>query len=142
MDDPSMGWSRYAHTIRIFVFNSGLFYIRPTEASLVLLDKVIAKVEMTGGWDQALFNECIFFPNSPINSDPGVTRRVMDRWKYMNSKTLFRYVRHDKQQLETVKPAMIHVNYHPNKFERMLAIVDYYIKGKKDALMAFPDGSD
>ena len=141
-DDPSMGWSRYAHTMRIFVFNSGLFYIRPTEATMDLLDKVIQKVETTGGWDQALFNECIFFPNSPTNSDPGVTRRVMDRFVYMNSKTLFRYVRHDSMQLETVKPAMIHVNYHPNKFERMLAIVDYYVKGDKEALMGFPDGSE
>ena len=141
-DDASMGWSRYAHTIRIFVFNSGLFYIRPTEATMELLDKVIDKVETTGGWDQALFNECIFFPNSPINKDPGVTRRAMDRYVYMNSKTLFRYVRHNPQDLKTVKPAMIHVNYHPNKFERMLAIVEYYVKGDKKALMAFPDGSE
>ena len=27
-DDASMGWARYAHSMRIFVFNSGLFYIR------------------------------------------------------------------------------------------------------------------
>ena len=27
-DDQSMGWARYAHSMRIFVFNSGLFYIR------------------------------------------------------------------------------------------------------------------
>lgn len=37
---------------------------------------------------------------------------------------------------------MIHVNYHPNKFERMLAIVDHYVKGDKEALMEFPDGSE
>jgi hypothetical protein len=141
-DDPAMGWSRYAHSMRIFVFNSGLFYIRPTEATMALLDKVIMAVETTGGWDQALFNQCIFFPNSPTNVDPGVTRRVMDRYVFMNSKTLFRYVRHNTMQLETVKPAMIHVNYHPNKFERMLAIVDHYVKGDKEALMEFPDGSE
>lgn len=141
-DDAAMGWSRYAHTIRIFVFNSGLFYMRPTEATMALLDKVIMKVETTGGWDQALFNECIFFPNSPINSDPGVTRRAMDRHTYMNSKTLFTFVRHDQYLLEQVKPAMIHVNYHPNKFERMEAIVDYFVKGDKKRLMAFPDGSE
>ena len=141
-DDPAMGWSRYAHTMRIFVFNSGLFYIRPTEATMALLDKVIMAVETTGGWDQALFNQCIFFPNSPTNVDPGVTRRVMDRYVFMNSKTLFRFLRHSSVQLEAVRPAMIHVNYHPNKFERMLAIVDYYVKGDKEALMEFPDGSE
>lgn len=67
-DDPSMGWSRYAHTMRIFVFNSGLFYLRPTDASMALLKKLIEKIETDGGWDQALFNECIFFPNSPDNT--------------------------------------------------------------------------
>lgn len=66
-DDPSMGWSRYAHTMRIFVFNSGLFYIRPSEASMELLIKLTHRLETEGGWDQALFNECIFFPNSPRN---------------------------------------------------------------------------
>jgi hypothetical protein len=25
------------------------------------------RVETENGWDQALFNECIFFPNSPRN---------------------------------------------------------------------------
>lgn len=27
-DDEEMGWARYAHSMRVFVFNSGLFYIR------------------------------------------------------------------------------------------------------------------
>lgn len=67
-DDPDMGWSRYAHTMRIFVFNSGLFHLRPTEASMALLDKLIKRLESEGGWDQALFNECIFFPSSPSNT--------------------------------------------------------------------------
>ena len=30
IDDPDMGWARYAQTIRIFVLNSGLFYIMPS----------------------------------------------------------------------------------------------------------------
>lgn len=66
-EDASMGWARYAHSMRIFVFNSGLFYLRPTQAALDLLDKVVYRVESENGWDQALFNECIFFPNSPRN---------------------------------------------------------------------------
>jgi hypothetical protein len=62
-----MGWARYAHSMRIFVFNSGLFYLRPSQATMDLLDKLIHRVETESGWDQALFNECIFFPNSPQN---------------------------------------------------------------------------
>ena len=56
-DDPSMGWARYAHSVRVFCFNSGLFYIRPTEAALQLLQKVMHRIETESGWDQALFNE-------------------------------------------------------------------------------------
>lgn len=34
IDDPSMGWARYAQTIRIFVLNSGLFYIQPSNRTV------------------------------------------------------------------------------------------------------------
>lgn len=51
-DDPGMGWARYAHSMRIFVFNSGLFYLRPTQAAVDLMDKVIHRVETENGWDQ------------------------------------------------------------------------------------------
>ena len=56
-DDPSMGWARYAHSMRVFVFNSGLFYIRPTQASIALLDTVAHRLATENGWDQAIFNE-------------------------------------------------------------------------------------
>ena len=56
-DDPSMGWARYAHSMRVFCFNSGLFYIRPTEAAQQLLEGVMRRIETEAGWDQAIFNE-------------------------------------------------------------------------------------
>ena len=37
IDDPGMGWARYAQTIRIFVLNSGLFYIQPSERTVRFL---------------------------------------------------------------------------------------------------------
>jgi hypothetical protein len=52
--------ARYAHSMRVFVFNSGLFYIRPTPAALDLLDRLVARVESENGWDQAIFNEVIY----------------------------------------------------------------------------------
>ena len=42
---------------------------------------------------------------------------------------------------ETRPCATVHVNYHPDKWERMLAIIDKFQKGKRDALDRFPDGS-
>ena len=56
-DDESMGWARYAHSMRVFVINSGLFYIRPTLASLELLDRITYRLNTENGWDQAIFNE-------------------------------------------------------------------------------------
>lgn len=72
--------------------------------------------------------------------DPSVTRRVMDYMRFMNSKVLFKTVRHDPQYQEH-KPVMIHVNYHPDKHQRMLAIVKRYVEGDLEALAPFPDGS-
>ena len=52
-----MGWARYAHSMRVFVINSGLFYIRPTLASINLMDRVTHRLNTENGWDQAIFNE-------------------------------------------------------------------------------------
>ena len=57
LDDAKMGWARYAHSMRVFVFNSGLFYIQPTLASLDLLDRIAYRLDHENGWDQAIFNE-------------------------------------------------------------------------------------
>lgn len=50
-------------------------------------------------------------------------------------------VRHSAQY-ESLRPVMIHVNYHPDKYQRMLAVVDYYVNNIKSALQPFPDGSE
>ncbi|KAL4858268.1 Arabinosyltransferase RRA2 [Chlorella vulgaris] len=141
-DDESMGWARYAHSMRIFVLNSGLFFLRPTNATQELLDKIIYRVETENGWDQALFNECIFFPNRPGYKDPSVTRRVLDYLKFMNSKVLFKHLRHDQGTFENHMPVSVHVNYHPDKFERMKAVVKRYVEKDMHALDSFPDGSN
>ena len=60
LDDAKMGWARYAHSMRVFVFNSGLFYIQPTLASLDLLDRIAYRLDNENGWDQAIFNEASF----------------------------------------------------------------------------------
>lgn len=60
-DDPSMGWARYAHSMRVFCMNSGLFFIRPTEAALDLLKTTVYRIDTEHGWDQAIFNEVRFF---------------------------------------------------------------------------------
>ncbi|KAH7315450.1 hypothetical protein KP509_21G050300 [Ceratopteris richardii] len=140
-DDPKMGWARYAHTMRIWVFNSGLFYIRPTIPSIELLDRVTSRLSKEKAWDQAVFNEELFRPSHPGYEGLHASLRVMDYYLFMNSKVMFTIVRKDAN-FDGFLPVALHVNYHPDKYERMLALINYFVNGKKDALKAFPDGSE
>ncbi|KAL2504116.1 Nucleotide-diphospho-sugar transferase family protein [Abeliophyllum distichum] len=140
-DEPAMGWARYAHTMRIWVYNSGFFYIRPTIPSIELLDRVADRMaRQTNVWDQAVFNEELFFPSHPDYVGLHAAKRTMDFYLFMNSKVLFKTVRKDAN-LKKLKPVIVHVNYHPDKLSRMLAVVEFYVNGKQDALDSFPDGS-
>jgi outer membrane murein-binding lipoprotein Lpp len=141
-DEPSMGWARYAHTMRIWVYNSGFFYIRPTLPSIELLDRVADRLtHEPKSWDQAVFNEELFFPSHPGYIGLHAAKRTLDYYMFMNSKVLFKTVRNDSK-LKKLKPVIIHVNYHPDKLPRMKAVVEFYIDGKQDALDSFPEGSD
>lgn len=141
-DDPSMGWARYAHTMRIWVFNSGFFYLRPTLPAIELLDRVADRLSHPPpAWDQAVFNEELFFPSYPGYVGLHASKRTMDRYMFMNSKALFKEVR-KSDELKKLKPVIVHVNYHPDKLPRMKAVMEFYVNGKQDALEPFPDGSD
>ncbi|KAL7155243.1 hypothetical protein ABFS83_03G062500 [Erythranthe nasuta] len=140
-DEPAMGWSRYVHTTRIWVYNSGFFYIRPTVPSIELLDRIADRLAKENAWDQAVFNEELFFPSHPGYDGLYAAKRTMDIYMFMNSKVLFKTVRKDAR-LRQLKPVIVHVNYHPDKYPRMKAVFDYYVLGMKDALDPFPDGSE
>ncbi|XP_077244440.1 arabinosyltransferase RRA3-like [Tasmannia lanceolata] len=141
-DEPSMGWARYAHTMRIWVYNSGFFYIRPTIPSIELLDRVTDRLSgEPKPWDQAVFNEELFFPSHAGYEGLHASKRTMDFYLFMNSKVLFKTVRKD-DNLRKLKPVIVHTNYHPDKLPRMKAIVEFYVNGKQDALKSFPDGSE
>ncbi|GAA0153696.1 transferase [Lithospermum erythrorhizon] len=140
--EPVMGYSRYAYTRRIWVYNSGFFYIRPTIASIELLDRVVDRVDRgKHAWDQAVFNEELFHPSHPGYIGLHVSKRTMDFLMFMNSKVLFKTVRHDPE-LKKLKPVIVHMNYHHyDRLQRVKAVVEYYVNGKQDALDPFPLGS-
>ncbi|KAJ1697462.1 hypothetical protein LUZ63_005974 [Rhynchospora breviuscula] len=140
-DEPAMGWSRFAHTMRIWVYNSGFFYIRPTVPAIELLDRVADRLSKeANAWDQEVFNEELFFPSHPGYEGLHASKRTMDIYLFMNSKVLFKTVRNDSY-LKKLKPVIVHLNYHTNKYERAKAVIEFYVNGKQDALDRFPLGS-
>jgi hypothetical protein len=66
----------------------------------------------------------------------------MDIDQFMNSKRLFKDIRHRPKAQQPDCPVTVHINYHPDKHERMLAVVKYYIDGDAKALDRFPGGSE
>ncbi|KAI8545390.1 hypothetical protein RHMOL_Rhmol07G0036200 [Rhododendron molle] len=131
-DEPAMGWARYAHTMRIWVYNSGFFYIRPTIPSIELLDRVAERLSRPPpAWDQAVFNEELFFPSHPGYVGLHAAKRTLDMYLFMNSKVLFKTVRKDAN-LKKLMPVIVHVNYHPDKLPRMKAVVEFYVNGNDE----------
>ncbi len=63
----------------------------------------------------------------------------MDIYDFMNSKTLFRTVRYESRFANHV-PVMVHVNYHPDKFERLQSVWKKYVEGDAHALDHYPIG--
>lgn len=141
IDDPAMGWSRYAQGTRHMAYNSGLFYIRANNRTVDLLTRIADKLGKQKEWDQSVWNEFIFFLSHGDYKSPQVIARTMDYFKFMNTKVLFKQVRQMPRDQQP-KPVMVHANFHPDKTERMRGIIAYYIKGDDHALDKFPGGSE
>lgn len=121
--------------------NSGLFYLKANFRTLALMQRIAARLSNEKAWDQSVYNQEIFFLSHDDYIAPHVTVRVMNIYQFMNSKVLFKEVRH-KPRGAQIPPVMIHINYHPDKHVRMLAVVKYYVDGDDKALQPFPGGSE
>uniref|UniRef100_A0A1D2ABV6 Nucleotide-diphospho-sugar transferase domain-containing protein n=2 Tax=Auxenochlorella protothecoides TaxID=3075 RepID=A0A1D2ABV6_AUXPR len=136
-----MGYGSDAVLLNLVVLNAGFIYVRATEASRDLMSLVVRRVETENTWDQTILSESVFLPSTPTYKSPAVTSRIMDYELFLNSLTLFRELRHTGQHYTDFLPAVVHVNAHTDKAERMEAIVDRYVKGNFTALDHFPLGS-
>lgn len=141
-DDPSMGWARYAQFYKHFNLNSGLFYLRSNNRTLNLVSRLEDRLSKTKYWDQTAWNEEIFFLSHDNYKSPQVTVRVLSIFKFMNSKVLFKDVRHRPKEQRMEMPVMVHINYHPDKHARMKAVFKYYLEHDEEALKPFPGGSE
>jgi len=141
-DDPSMGWARFAQFYKRFNMNSGLFYLRANARTLELMTRLEDRLSKQKYWDQTAYNEEIFFMSHGKYKSPQVSVRIMELDQFMNSKYLFKDVRNRPRAQQPPMPVTVHINYHPDKHERMLAVVKYYVDGDGDALKSFPGGSE
>lgn len=97
-----MGWSRYAEGYRHMAMNSGLFYLRAGPRTLDLMRRIARRVTTEHVWDQTAYNQEMFRLSNGDYVSPQVAVRVMDIDLFMNSKRLFKFVRHlpqDQQKL-------------------------------------------
>mmetsp|Transcript_728 Transcript_728/g.1991 ORF Transcript_728/g.1991 Transcript_728/m.1991 type:complete len:392 (-) Transcript_728:462-1637(-) len=141
-EDASMGWARFAQMYQHFNLNSGLFYLSANARTQDLMRRLDERLSKTKYWDQTAFNEEVFFLSHGKYKSPQVTVRVMEIDEFMNSKRLFKDIRHRPKEEQPPMPVTVHINYHPDKHERMLAVVKYYVDGDQHALDAFPGGSE
>jgi arabinosyltransferase len=58
-----------------------------------------------------------------------------------HSQVFFKKWRHMPESSRP-KPVMVHINYHPDKGDRMKGIIDFFGTSKKDAIMKWPGGSE
>lgn len=106
-----------------------------------VLDLVFERIKAEQGWDQALFNEVLFLPSRPGYTSPHANHRILDRYLFMNSKTLFVYLRKNSQLDADVQPVMVHVNYHNDKFQRLKAVEQRYVHNVERALDGLSDAT-
>jgi arabinosyltransferase len=85
-DDPSMGWARYAQFTKHMNLNSGLFYVRANPNTVAFMEKLAQRLSTQKYWDQTAFNEEIFFLSHGDTEYIPISVRVLDMWKFMNSK--------------------------------------------------------
>lgn len=76
IDDPSMGWSRYAQAVKHFNLNSGLFYLRANERTIDLMQRLETRLSKQKYWDQTAYNEEIFFLSHGSYKSPQVPATV------------------------------------------------------------------
>jgi len=126
-DDPEMGWSRYAHSFRVFNMNVGWIYAQYSEKTIKLMQRVASRMLKPGVWDQAEFNNELWTPSGPhgdyhayetwLEEDDRVglncAVRIMPFTKVCNSKV---WMAHPEYHKDAV---VVHFNYHNDKEARM-----------------------
>jgi hypothetical protein len=133
---------------RLVARNSGLFYLAATFESLRMVTRLAERMRTERNtWDQTAYNEeQVYLWSSDKGAaggggppPAGVSQRVMNYVCFQNTKYLFRYMRYDPQLYDgeaglSLRPISVHVNYHPEKPQRMVSLIAQYLKGERDVI--------
>lgn len=79
-----------------------LFWLKANARTIRLMQRIAKRVNTERQWDQSVYNQEIFNLAHGEYTSPQVSVRVMDIYLFINSKTLFKYVRKlplDQQKL-------------------------------------------
>jgi len=129
-DEPtSYGYHFGGNNFRVFARNSGMFFLQATNEANQMMKRLARRMEREGTWDQTAYNEEQFYPAHDAHAAVGVSSRVMNYFCNLNSKTFFRFVREDPALLAGFRPVSQHVNYHPEKPQRMVDLHAWYHQG-------------
>ena len=130
-DEPTAyGYDYGGGSLRVFARNSGMFFLQATKQSLGMMSRLAGRMEREGTWDQTAYNEEQFYAAVGGRGAVGVSSRVMNYFCNLNSKTFFRFLREDAALLHGFRPLSVHVNYHPEKPQRMVDLHAYYYRNE------------
>ena len=136
-DDPSSYGFSWNGLRRLVARNSGLFYVAATRETKTMMSRLAERMESEKNtWDQTAYNQeqVYLWGQADHKTYSGTSQRVMNYVCFQNSKYMFRYMRYDSDLYPNHRPASVHINYHPEKPDRMVSVIAQYWNGKKDAI--------
>jgi len=139
--DPSMGWGGGGLFLRTFTTNVGCMWAKSNARTFKLMVQVSDHLAAHPGWDQQIFNDYLMHPAHGDHLFSFAHLRVMDIDHWVNSKIFFKSRREQYlpgAKSTAPKPVLVHFNYHSNKHERMLCVMDRYLFGNVSACDHMP----
>ena len=140
VDDASLGRAlasgrRRAKTFRVAALNSGMWLVMATRASARLMTTMARRMATEPNlWDQSGYNLELWFASRDDVRVSGATVRVLHPLCFVNSKVMFRFIRHAPSlRKEAHTPVAMHSNYHTDKAFKMQRVVEYYTKAEATA---------
>jgi len=122
---------------RLIARNSGLFYVAATHETKAMMTRLAERMATEKHlWDQTGYNEeQVYLWGQPgRGAYAGVSQRIMNYICFQNSKYLFRFMREDEELYPDFRPASVHINYHPEKPDRMVSVIAQYWNGEANAI--------